>query len=222
MDTSVHFEKIAEEITILLEAADHDIVAAIAWFTDQSLFNILRRKASSGVAVKLLYLDDKIKNLVIEKEIRAGKYKLEVGNALSVKLIKALTYTFKTVHLVKKPSYAGPEKIDAMMLVTLQDVDMNLDVKIGFVSVETESYSRFAIRAEIKDMESKDTVWVGTTQAQTTGKHEEMAKMTYQEAGRGFAVGIDMAIDKVVGNLVRQMEKSQSLSSHLKIWEQKT
>ena len=169
-----------------------------------------------------LYLDDKIKNLVIEKEIRAGKYKLEVGNALSVKLIKALTYTFKTVHLVKKPSYAGPEKIDAMMLVTLQDVDMNLDVKIGFVSVETESYSRFAIRAEIKDMESKDTAWVGTTQAQTTGKHEEMAQMTYQEAGRGFAAGIDMAIDKVVGNLIHQMEKSQSLSSHLKTWEQKT
>ena len=169
-----------------------------------------------------LYLDDKIKNLIVEKEIRAGKYKFEVGNALSVKLIKALTYTFKTVHLVKKPSYAGPEKIDAMMLVTLQDVDMNLDVKIGFVSVETESYSRLAIRAEIKDMESKDTVWVGTTQAQTTGKHEEMMKMTYQEAGRGFARGIDMAIDKVVGNLVRQMEKSQSLSSHLKIWEQKT
>ena len=169
-----------------------------------------------------LYLDDKIKNLIVEKEIRAGKYKFEVGNALSVKLIKALTYTFRTVHLVKKPSYVGPEKIDAMMLVTLQDVDMNLDVKIGFASVETESYSRFAIRAEIKDMESKDTVWVGTTQAQTTGKHEEMMKMTYQEAGRGFAVGIDMAIDKVVGNLVRQMEKSQSLSSHLKIWEQKT
>ena len=169
-----------------------------------------------------LYLDDKIRNLIVEKEIRAGKYKFEVGNALSVKLIKALTYTFRTVHLVKKPSYAGPEKIDAMMLVTLQDVDVNLDVKIGFASVETESYSRFAIRAEIKDMESKDTVWVGTTQAQTTGKHEEMARMTFQEAGRGFAVGIDMAIDKVVGNLVRQMEKSQSLSSHLKIWEQKT
>jgi hypothetical protein len=71
-------------------------------------------------------------------------------------------------------------------------------------------------------MESKDTAWVGTTQAQTTGKHEEMAQMTYQEAGRGFAAGIDMAIDKVVGNLIHQMEKSQSLSSHLKTWEQKT
>jgi hypothetical protein len=62
MDTSVHFEKIAEEITKYLEAADHDIVVAIAWFTDRSLFNILLRKASSGIAVKLLYLDDKINN----------------------------------------------------------------------------------------------------------------------------------------------------------------
>ena len=62
MDTSVHFEKIAEEITKYLEAADHEIVVAIAWFTDRSLFNILQRKASSGIAVKLLYLDDKINN----------------------------------------------------------------------------------------------------------------------------------------------------------------
>ena len=62
MDTSVHFEKIAEEITKQLESADHGIVVAIAWFTDQSLFNVLRRKANSGVAVKLLYLDDKINN----------------------------------------------------------------------------------------------------------------------------------------------------------------
>ena len=40
MDTSVYFEKISEEISKLLEAATHDIVVAIAWFTDASLFNI--------------------------------------------------------------------------------------------------------------------------------------------------------------------------------------
>jgi hypothetical protein len=60
MDTSVYFEKISEEISKHLEAATHDIVIAIAWFTDASLFNILRRKASTGVTINLLYLDDKI------------------------------------------------------------------------------------------------------------------------------------------------------------------
>ena len=62
MDTSVYFEKISEEITKHLEAATHDIVIAVAWFTDASLFNILRRKASTGVTINLLYLDDKINN----------------------------------------------------------------------------------------------------------------------------------------------------------------
>ena len=60
MDTSVYFEKISEEISKHLEAATHDIVIAIAWFTDASLFNILRRKASTGVTINLLYLDDEI------------------------------------------------------------------------------------------------------------------------------------------------------------------
>ena len=62
MDTSVYFDKISEEISKHLEAATHEIVIAVAWFTDPSLFNILRRKASAGVIINLLYLDDKINN----------------------------------------------------------------------------------------------------------------------------------------------------------------
>ena len=62
MDTSAHFKNISEEISKHLKAATHDIVIAIAWFTDASLFNILRNKASTGVTIKLLYLDDEINN----------------------------------------------------------------------------------------------------------------------------------------------------------------
>lgn len=62
MDTSVCFEQTSEQISKLLQAASHDIVVAIAWFTDQSLFNVLRRKASEGISVNLLYLDDNINN----------------------------------------------------------------------------------------------------------------------------------------------------------------
>ena len=167
-----------------------------------------------------LYLDPKIKKLMVEREIRAGNFSFPVGSALSVKLIKALTYTFNTVYLIDKPIYTGPDKVDAIMSVTLQDVDVNLEVNTGFASVATKSYTRFAIRAEIKDTINKDTVWVGTTQAQTSGKHEEMAQMTYQEAGRGFAAGMDKAIDKVVGELIHQMGKSQNLVKYLKKWAQ--
>ena len=167
-----------------------------------------------------IYLDPEIKKLRVEREIKAGDFSFPVGGALSVKLIKALTYTFKTVYLIDKPAYTGPDKVDAIMSVSLQDIDVNLEVNSGFASVATKSYTRFAIRAEIKDTVSKDTVWVGTTQAQTSGKHEEMAQMTYQEAGRGFAAGMDKAIDKVVGELIYQMGKSQNLVKYLKKWEQ--
>lgn len=167
-----------------------------------------------------LYLDPEIRKLIIERKIRAGNFTFQVGEALSVKLIKALTYTFKAVYLIDKPAYTGPDKVDAIMSVSLQDIDVNLEVNSGFASVSTKSYTRFAIRAEMKDTVSKDTVWVGTTQSQTSGKHEEMAQMTYQEAGRGFAVGMDTAIDKVVGELIHQMGKSQNLVKYLKKWEQ--
>ncbi|MDC1213884.1 phospholipase D-like domain-containing protein [Rhodospirillales bacterium] len=60
MDTSVYFENISKEIAKRLDDATYEIVIAIAWFTDANLFNILRRKASHGIHVKLLYLDDKI------------------------------------------------------------------------------------------------------------------------------------------------------------------
>ena len=81
-----------------------------------------------------LYLDPKIKKLKVERAIRAGDFSFPVGDALSVKLIKALTYTFKTVYLIDKPAYTGSDKVDAIMSVTLQDVDVNLEVNTAFSS----------------------------------------------------------------------------------------
>ena len=60
MANSVHFENISEHIGKHIQAADNDIVIAVAWFTDQFLFTILRQKASEGVAIHILYLDDAI------------------------------------------------------------------------------------------------------------------------------------------------------------------
>lgn len=167
-----------------------------------------------------LYLDDKIKNLKVERQIKQGTYTFPVGSSLSVKLIKVLTYTFKTVHLLDSPVYKGSEKIDAIMKVTLQDVDVNLGVEAGFSTVSSTAYSRFVVRAEIRDAETGNVVWVGTSQSQSEGTHSESNMMTYQEAGRGFAEGMDVAVDQVVGNLIHQMGKSSSLASNLDRWEQ--
>lgn len=172
--------------------------------------------------VKLaLYLEPKIKELKVEQEIKMGKYSFDIGKAFSAKLIKALAYNFRTIYFTEKPDYTGTDPIDAIMYVNLQDVDVNLSTKAGFSTVYAEAYVRLSIRAEIKDVEEKKTIWVGTTQAKETASHQEMGAMYYQEAGRGYAMGIDSAIDKAIGDLINDMSKSQNLRSYIDKWEQK-
>jgi len=166
-----------------------------------------------------LYIDPKIKNLQAEQKIRTGEFTLPIGPAFSAKLIKALAYQFRTIVLVDQPSYQGAQPIDALMRVTLQDVDVTMDVKTGFAVITSESYTRIAVRAEIQDFQEKKSVWVGTTQTKETGQHQEMGQMSYQEVGRGFASGVDVAIDKAVGDLMNQMAKSPNLAKYFEIWE---
>lgn len=166
-----------------------------------------------------LYIDPKLRNLKVSQKLKMGEYSFEMGNAFSVKLIKAISYKFKTIILIDTPNYTGSDPIDALMRVGLQDVDVNMGVKSGFSTVSTESYIRLSIRAEIRDIKENKTIWVGTTQAKETGAHEEMGQMTYQEAGRGFAVSIDKAIDKAIGSLINQMSKSQNLNLYIDKWE---
>ena len=167
-----------------------------------------------------LYIEPKLSELKVNQEIKMGKFSFDIGNAFSVKLIKALSYTFRTIYFIEKPNYTGSDTVDAIMRISLHDVDVSSDVKTGFWKVSTDSYTRLSIRAEIYDIEKKKTVWVGTTQAKETGAHEEWAQMTYQEAGRGFAESINKAIDRAIGELIKQMGKSSNLRLYLDKVEQ--
>jgi len=172
--------------------------------------------------VKLaLYLDPKIKELKVDQDIKLGKYSFDIGKAFSAKLIKALAYNFRTIYFIEKLEYTGTDTVDAIMHVNLQDVDVNLSTKTGFSTVSAEAYVRLSIRAEIQDINEKKTIWVGTTQAKETASHQEMGAMYYQEAGRGYAMGIDSAIDRAIGDLINDMSKSQNLHSYIDKWEQK-
>jgi hypothetical protein len=48
-----------------------------------------------------------------------------------------------------------------------------------------------------------------------------MGQMTYQEAGRGFAMSIDSVVDKAIGDIIQQMSKSQNLQNYFIKWQQK-
>ena len=179
-------------------------------------FNNMKTIELHDVSVSL-YIDPKLKNLVINQKIEMGEFSFDIGNAFSVKFIKALTYYFRTINIVGTPNYTGTPT-DAIIRVTLQDVDINTEVKTGFSTVSTGTYTRLSIRGEIYDIDELEIVWEGTTRA-VTGKHKEMMQMSYQEAGRGIASAVDGAIDKAVGDLINQMTKSSNLRNYIEKWE---
>ncbi len=53
MELKAHFSNIHKVIIDHLEQAQSEIVAAIAWFTDRDIFEVLCKKARSGIKVKL-------------------------------------------------------------------------------------------------------------------------------------------------------------------------
>lgn len=58
MNTEVYFENIAASILEELAGASRSIRVAVAWFTDQHLFDVLLQKASEGVAVIVIIRND--------------------------------------------------------------------------------------------------------------------------------------------------------------------
>jgi hypothetical protein len=56
------FKNIRQVIRFELEKAEHEIKAAIGWFTNRELFDLLCVKAKAGVRVQLVVLNDYINN----------------------------------------------------------------------------------------------------------------------------------------------------------------
>lgn len=54
MSSTTHFENIADEIIRELSKATIEIKAALAWFTDTEIINLLESKASNGIKVELI------------------------------------------------------------------------------------------------------------------------------------------------------------------------
>ncbi|MDD2219261.1 MAG: hypothetical protein PHO79_01195 [Desulfoplanes sp.] len=166
-----------------------------------------------------IYIDPQLLNTTSTQTIKMGVYSFNIGKSLAVKLIKGLSYQFRTIHIIDTPSPSPDMHDQALMRVQLQDIDTKMDVKPGFDSVSAESYTHLAVRAEIQDINEHRIIWVGTSQVSQTGGVEEKM-LTYQEAGRGFAKGFDEVIDKAVGDLLYQMNKSQNLAKYFTIWQQ--
>lgn len=62
MQTQAYFENIQSRILEELDKAKVKITIAVAWFTDNDLFNKLCEKSASGVSVELMIFNDEINN----------------------------------------------------------------------------------------------------------------------------------------------------------------
>jgi hypothetical protein len=60
MELKAHFSDIHKVIIGHLEQAQSEIVAAIAWFTDRDIFEVLCKKARSGIKVSVALIGDEI------------------------------------------------------------------------------------------------------------------------------------------------------------------
>jgi len=60
MELKAHFTNIHKVIIDRLEQAQSEIVAAIAWFTDREIFEVLCKKARSGIKVSVALIGDEI------------------------------------------------------------------------------------------------------------------------------------------------------------------
>lgn len=172
------------------------------------------RDASIGV-----YIEPELAELMVERKINLGEFSFPVGEAFSAKLIKGVAHNFRTVVLLDSPAAPADRQLDAIMRVGVQDIDFEAKAKGGWSAVTASTYIRTEIRAEIRDVAEDRIVWVGTTSAQQEGTHLEHYAMTYQEAGRGFAMSVDKAIDAAVGDLLRQVGRSSNLQSYFQRWE---
>lgn len=158
-----------------------------------------------------LYLTPKLLDAKASQTIKMGQFDFAIGKALAVKLTKAMAYQFQEVHLLDNA--ASKDGIQAIMRVELQDIDSKMDLKTGWSTVSAESYTRLVIRSELQDVATGRVMWVGTSQVNQSGGLNEQI-LTYQEAGRGFAAGFDGAIDKAIGDLLNQMNRSQNLREY--------
>jgi hypothetical protein len=175
---------------------------------------LYQRNASIAV-----YIEPKARDLILRGEYKYTKFEFRAGQAFTVKLLKALSYQFNRVVILKNLQSKPESPVDAVMTVALQDADMSFEIKPGFATVTTSSIVRLVVRAELQDGQGT-VAWVGT--ARSEGQGEGQSRMlTEEEAARQIALGVESAIDTTVADLIKQMTQSPNMRRYLQEWEQR-
>ena len=153
-----------------------------------------------------LVMGDRIKNAMVEVKAGGVKFTMAVGEALTARMMYALVLQFERAQLLSQPSLPADGSLDALMFVTLKDLDASVDISPKWKTVATESSGWIEVEAVLKDKDNK-ILWIGTSRAEAEESQESIMYAGGQDAG----AAMNRAVEITVAKLVNQMAVSSSL-----------
>ena len=146
-----------------------------------------------------------LRTAVIVQKMGQIEYTLDVGNALSAKLMQILAYKFSRVVLLEDEKAEPAIPWDLKMRVELTETDLTLDTKAGFAVYTLLSGGYIGLKSTVVNRQGQ-VVWVGSARAEG---HGESAYTGYEVPD--VQGGLSEAIDVAVAQIAAQMAKSEAL-----------
>lgn len=167
-----------------------------------------------------VFVDQKLRDLNLTGEYKFTKFEFPAGEAFTVKLLKALSYNFRRITLLKSRSARIEPAPDAVLEVEVQDAHLSFEINPKWATVDTQSFARLVVRAELKEDDGR-VAWVGVARAQAEGGGQSRGVLLETDAARQIALGVERAIDSTVADLIKQMVQSPSMQQSLNEWERR-
>jgi|GEM_PF-1878029 len=159
-------------------------------------------------------VDERMRDLIIEIKHGVVYFRFFVGDAFTVKLIKALSYHFDGLQFLDENSFPPDAQLDAILYVELLDAGMSVKKQVTRASVYSEGH--LSIKGTIRDKKNS-IIWVGTVK--TEGKGIKWYASGNNLLGDEQLKGIEQAIDLAIANLINQMFLSNNMKNEIIQWE---
>lgn len=157
-----------------------------------------------------LVVAEDVRNAAVDVKTGNINFTMAVGEALIARLMYALVLQFERVQLLNRPSLPKDGALDALMVVTLKDLDATVNHSPKWNTVATESAGWIEVEAILKDGDGQ-ILWVGTSRSEAEASQESIGFAGGQDAG----VAMNRAIEATVAKLVDQMSVSSSLREYI-------
>lgn len=151
MKSQAYFEKIHKQIEIRLQESQTSIRLAVAWFTDQKLFNIICEKAKNGVEVELIIATHEINqesNIEFSKLKQSGGTIYWIGTGYKYEALMHNKFCIIDNRVLITGSYNWTQKAKSnheSITVIEEDDNLILDFNQEFEKIINKYYSKGSV-----------------------------------------------------------------------------